>query len=151
MSNPLELPFDAVSGKAQNPSQSLETATNNHQLMPMLLHWSKPSRWWQPPRVIRTPQPQRSPSATRCDHSSKCTRNHSQSHYDDKSMMEMSGRSLLRLTRISSMSKCQGLFKDPQENPIVTHFGSDRTHPRVRSGASGRTCQPTSKHLVLPI
>jgi hypothetical protein len=35
------------------------------------------------------------------------TWNHSQSYYDDESMMEMSGRCLLRLTRMSSMSKCQ--------------------------------------------
>ena len=82
-------------------------ATNNHQLMPKLLRSSKPSRWWQTPRVTRNPQPQRSPSATRCNHLSKCTRNHSQSHYDDESMMETSGRCLLRLTRMSSMSKYQ--------------------------------------------
>jgi hypothetical protein len=50
-----------------------ESATNNHQLMPKLLHCFKPSRWWQPPRETRNPQPQRSPSATKCNHSSKCT------------------------------------------------------------------------------
>ena len=107
MSNPQELPFGALSGKAQDPSQSPEPATNNHQHMPKLLRCSKMSRWQQPPRQTRNLQPQLSPSATRCNHSSKYTWNHSQSHYDDESMMEMSGRCLLRLTRMSSMSKCQ--------------------------------------------
>jgi hypothetical protein len=107
MSNPLELPFGSSSGKVQDPSQSLEPVMNNHQHMSDLHRCSKPSRWRQPPRVTRTPQPQRSPSATRCNHSSKCTRNDFQSHFDDESRMEMSGRCLLRLTRMSSMSKCQ--------------------------------------------
>jgi hypothetical protein len=70
-------------------------------------HCFKPSRWRQPPRVTRNPQPQQSPSATRCNHSSKCTRSHSQSHFDDESRMEMSGRCLLRLTRMTNMSKYQ--------------------------------------------
>ena len=43
MSNPLELPFSSPPGKAQDPSQSLEPATNNHQLMLKLLRCSKPS------------------------------------------------------------------------------------------------------------
>jgi hypothetical protein len=94
---------------------------NNHQLVPILLRCSKPSRWWQPPRVTRNLQPQRSPSATRCNHSSKCIRNHSQSHCDDESMTEINESGLLRLTRMSSMSKCQesepqashALFIDP--------------------------------------
>jgi hypothetical protein len=107
MSNLLELPYGSSPEKVQDPSQSPEPATNNHQHVPKLLCCSKLSRWWQPPRVIRNPQPQRSPSATRCNHSSKCTWNHSQSHYDDESRMEMSGRCLLRLTRMSSMSKYQ--------------------------------------------
>jgi len=79
---------------------------NNHQVMQMLLHYSKSSRWRQPPRVTRKPQLKRSPSATRCNHSCKCTWNHSQSHYDYESMMEISGRCLLRLKNMSSMSKC---------------------------------------------
>jgi hypothetical protein len=61
--------------------------------------------------------------------------NHSQSHYADESMMEMSERCLLRATRMLSMSKYkedeprvgQGLFKDPQENPTVMHFWGDQT------------------------
>jgi hypothetical protein len=78
---------------------------NNHHHVSNLHRYSKPSRWRQPLRVTRTPQLQRSPSATRCNHSSKYTWNHSRSHYDDESRMEMSGR-CLRLMRMSSMSKC---------------------------------------------
>ena len=37
MSNPLELPFGALPGKVQIPSQSPEMATNNHQLV-LILH-----------------------------------------------------------------------------------------------------------------
>jgi hypothetical protein len=107
MSNPLELPFGSPPEKVQDPSLSLEPVMNNHQHVSKLLYCSKTSRWWQPPRKTRNPQPQRPSSATRCNHSSKYTRNHSQSHYDDESMMEMSGRYLLRLTRMLSMSKCQ--------------------------------------------
>ena len=111
-------------GRHKSPHNHREMATNNHQLMPMLLHCSNLSRWRQPPTVIRNPQPQRSPSATRCNHSSKCTRNHSQSHYDDESMIEMSGRCLLRLTRMLGMSKYQEsepqvdtfLFMEPQDS-----------------------------------
>jgi hypothetical protein len=80
---------------------------DNHQLMPMLLHYSKPFRCRQTPRVTRNLQSQRSLSVTRCNHSSKYVRNHFQSHYDDESMMEMSVRCLLRLTRLSRMSKYQ--------------------------------------------
>ena len=124
MRNPLDLPFGSPPGKTQDPSQSPEPATNNHQLMPKLLRCSKTSRWRQLLRETRNPQPQRSPNATRCNHSSKCTWNRSQSHYDDKSMMEMSERYLLRLTRMSSMSKCQDsepqagtfLFMEPQDS-----------------------------------
>jgi len=68
--------------KAQEPlTITLGVATNNHQLVPILLRCSKLSRWRQPPRVTRKPQQERSPSATRCNHSSKCTRNLSQSHF----------------------------------------------------------------------
>jgi hypothetical protein len=50
-------------------------------------------------------------------------------------MMEMSERCLLRLTRMSNLSKYkedepragQGMFKDPQENPTVMHFWGDQT------------------------
>jgi len=104
-SNPLELPLTLRRGTQKNPSQSPELATNYHQHVSKLLRCFKPSRWWQPPRVTRNPQPPRSPSATRCNHSSKYTRNHSQSHYDNESMMEMSMRCLLRLTRMLGMSK----------------------------------------------
>jgi hypothetical protein len=107
MRNPLELPFRSPSRKVQDPSQSPEPATNNHQHVLDLHRCSKPSRWRQPPRVIRTLQPQQSSSVTRCNHSSKCTRNHSQSHFNDESRMEMSGSCLLRLTKMSSISKCQ--------------------------------------------
>jgi hypothetical protein len=82
-----------------------EIATNNHQLMPMPLYYSKLSRWRQPPRVTRKLQPQRSPSATRCNHSSKCSRNHSQSHFDDESTEKMSGRGLVQLTSKYGWSK----------------------------------------------
>jgi hypothetical protein len=146
MSNLLELPCGSSPGKVQDLSQSLEPATNNHQHVPKLLRCSKPSRWRQPPRVIRNPQPQRSPSATKCNHSSKCTWNHSQSQYDDKSMMEMSERCLLRLTRMSSMSKCHEsepqactfLFIEPLGSKShwllagVTGL-TDWMHPSVRS------------------
>ena len=144
----------------QDPSQSSEPATNNHQHMPKLLYCSKPSRWWQPPREQKNQQPQRSPSATRCNHSSKCTCNLSQSYYDDKSMMEMSGRCLLRLTRMSSMSKCQE--SDPQvgQELYIVPLGSkshwelvgmigltERTHPAsVRLRPISR-CRPH----VLPL
>jgi hypothetical protein len=146
MSNPLELPFSSLSGKVQDPSQSLEMATNNHQLMPMFQRCSKPSRWRQPPRVTRNPQPQRSPSSTKCNHLSKCTRNHSQSHYDDESMTEMSGRYLLRLTRMLRVSKChesepqadQGLFKEP--------LGS-KSHWAVKGAPDALNgCYPASDH-----
>jgi hypothetical protein len=94
-------------GKVQDPLQSPESATNNHQYVSNLYHCSKPSTWRQPPKVTRTLQPQRSPSATRCNHSSKYTRNHSQSHFDNESRIELSRKCLLRLTRMSSMSKYQ--------------------------------------------
>jgi hypothetical protein len=71
-SNPLELPFNSLPEKVQDPSQSPEPAMNNHQHVPKLLHCSKPSRR-QPPRVTKNLQPQRSSSASRCNHSSKCT------------------------------------------------------------------------------
>jgi hypothetical protein len=87
--------------KPKNPSQiHEEMATNNHQLVPTSSSCSKPSRCQQTPRIIRKPQLERSPSATKCNHSSKCTNDHSQSHYDDESMEEMSGRCLLYLTRM---------------------------------------------------
>jgi len=81
--------------------------TNNHQLVPILLRCSKSSRWRQPPRVTRTLQPQQSQSATICNHSCKYTWNHSQSHYEDESMMKISGMCLFRLTRMLNISKCQ--------------------------------------------
>jgi hypothetical protein len=134
MSNPLELPFG---------SQSTEPTTNNHQHVSVLHRCSKPSRWQQPPRVTRKPQPQQSPSVTRYNHSSKYTRNHSQSHFDDESRMEMSERCLLRLTRMSSLSKCQerapsqpwSIYRpltkiQPLHNSRVTRL-IDRTQPRV--------------------
>ena len=78
--------------------------------------------------------------ATRRNHSSnssKCTCNRSQSHYDDESMMEMSGRCLLRLIRMSTMSKCQEseprasqiLFIEPlkQIEPLESREGALRT------------------------
>ena len=107
MSNPLELSFGSPSRKVQDPSQSPKPATNNHQHVSKLHRCSKPSRWRQPLREIRNLQPRQSLSVIRYNHSSKCTWNHSQSHYDDESMMKMSGRCFLRLIRISSMSKCQ--------------------------------------------
>ena len=117
-SNLLELPCGSSRGKVQDPSQSPEPAMNNHQHVPKLLCCSKPSRWWQPPSEIRNPYPQRSPSATRCNHSSKYIWNHSQSHYDDESMMEMSGRCLPRLTRMSNMSKCQESEPQAGQTPL---------------------------------
>ena len=90
----------------RTPHNHQEMAMNNHQLVPMLFRCSKSSRWRQPPRVTRNLQP-RSPSATKDNHSRKCTWNYSQSHKDQESMKEMSGRCLLRLTRMSKMSKCQ--------------------------------------------
>jgi hypothetical protein len=121
MRNLLELPCGSSPGKVQDPLQSPELAINNHQHVPKLLRYSKPSRWQQPPRVTRTPQPQRSPSATRYNHSSKCTWNwnHSQSHYDDKSMMEMSERCLLRHTRMLSISKCQERSLGAGQTPFI--------------------------------
>jgi hypothetical protein len=107
MSNPLELLFGSPPGKVQDPSQSPESVTNNNQHVQNLHSCSKPSRWWEPPIVTRTPQPQRSSSVIRFNHSSKCIRNHSQSHFDDESRMKTSGRCFLKLTRMSSMSKCQ--------------------------------------------
>ena len=70
-SNPLELPFGSPPGKAQDPSQSPEPATNNHQLVTILLRCSKPSRWWQPPRETSESHSETQiPSASRCNHSS---------------------------------------------------------------------------------
>ena len=51
MSNLLGLPFSTPPGKVRIPSQSPEMAMNNHQLVLILLHCTKPSRWWQPPRA----------------------------------------------------------------------------------------------------
>ena len=81
-SNPLMLPLALRRDRHKTSHNHREMATNNHQLVPILLRCSKPSRWRQPPRVTRKPQPNRSPSATRCNHSSKCTWNHSQSYKD---------------------------------------------------------------------
>jgi hypothetical protein len=68
-----------LGNKPKNPSQSMSgVAMNNHQLVPILLRCSKPSRRRQPPRVTRKLQQEWSPSATRCNHSSKCTLDHSQ-------------------------------------------------------------------------
>ena len=71
-SNLLELPFGTPPGKVQLPSQSPEMATNNHQLMPIFLRCTKPSRWWwQPPRVTsESGSETRTPSSSRCNHSS---------------------------------------------------------------------------------
>jgi hypothetical protein len=115
-------------GKVQDPSQSSESATNNHQHVSKPLRYSKPSRWRQPPRVTRNPQPRWSSSAIRCNHWSKCTRNHSQSHYDDESIIEISRKCLLRLTRMLSMLKYQKshpqayqtlFYRCPQTNRAV--------------------------------
>ena len=66
----------------KTPHNHQEMTKNNHQLVPLLLRCSKPSRWRQPPILTRKSQPNRFPSTTRCNHSSKCTWNHSQSHKD---------------------------------------------------------------------
>jgi hypothetical protein len=60
-------------GRCKAPHKSLEPATNNLQLMPDLLHYSKPSRWWQPPRETRIPQQKNTQVPTRCKLTSKCT------------------------------------------------------------------------------
>ena len=121
---------------------------NNHQHVPKLLHCSKPSRWRQPPRETRNPQPQRSPSATRCNHSSKCNRNFFQCHFDDESMMEISGRCLLRHTRMLSMSKCQekclgasqtlSIDVPKRIEPLVSHCCLPRGDRTRRSGVTER-------------
>ena len=115
----------------------------------MLLHCAKPSRWRQPPGVTRNLQPQRSPSATRCNHSSKCTRNHSQSHYDDESMMEMSGRCLLRLTRMSSMSKCQESEPQAGQELYIVPLGSKSHWELVDTTELTDQTYPASKWLRL--
>ena len=124
---------------------------NNHQHISKLLRCSKPSKWRQPSRETRNPQPQRSPSATRCNHSSKCTMNHSQSHYDNESMMEMSGRCLLKLTKMSSMSKCQE--SEPQSGTFL-FIVSRLKEPLGILGLTGRIEQtrtsvrsPTAVHM----
>jgi hypothetical protein len=106
MSNLLEYLLALHRKRSRTVTNHQEMATNNHQLMPILLCCSKPSRWRQPPRVIRKSWLKRSPSATRCNPSSKCTKDHSQSHYDDQSMEDVSGRCLLKLTRMYGLLKC---------------------------------------------
>ena len=76
-------------------------ARDNHQPPLNDPHYSKPSRWWQPPRVTRESRSKTwMPSATRCNHSINALWFLSQSHKDDESMMEMSGRALAKLTRL---------------------------------------------------
>ena len=83
-------------------------AGDNHQPPLNDPRCSKPSRWRQPPRETSESRSEtRIPSATRCNHSSKCTWNHSQSHYDEESMMEMSGRALAKLIRLLCQCKRQ--------------------------------------------
>ena len=70
-SNLLELPLALRRRRHKTPQNHRETATNNHQLVPMLLRCSKPSRWWQPPRATNESRSEtRIPSASRCNHSS---------------------------------------------------------------------------------
>ena len=110
------------------PHNHWEMATNNHQLVIIIFHCSKPSRWWQPPRVIRKPQLKQSPSATRCNHSCKYTWNHSQSHYDDESMKEISERCLIqthkdvkyvKVPRDTLLGRPYRVFQIPQRNRAV--------------------------------
>ena len=129
MSNPLGLSFGVPPRKAQNPSQSPEMATNNYQLVLNLLCCSKSSRWWQPPKETRNPQPQRSPSATRWNHSSKCTWNHSQSHYDDESIVEMNRRCLPSSqgcitgenVEESEPKPCPSIYRAPMTQVAIGH------------------------------
>jgi hypothetical protein len=109
---------------------------NNHQHATKLLRCSKPSRWQRPRREIRNPQPQRSPNAIRCNHSSKCTWNPSQSHYDDESKVEMSGRCLLKLTRMLEMPKC--IESEPQASQTLFIKPLKRIEPLGRKGSSLR-------------
>jgi hypothetical protein len=149
-------------GRHKTPHNHREMAMNNHQLVLMLLCCSKPSRWWQPPRVTRNPQPQRSPCATRCIHSSKCNRNHSQSHYDDESMMKMSERCLLRLTRMYHRWKCPRGWAQSAQVLFIEALSSksrwclreltrltDRTHPSVQSGAFDPPNRPVAMHHII--
>jgi len=53
--NPLKLSLALHRGRHKTPHNHREMATDNHQLVSMLLYCSKPFRWRQPPRVTRKP------------------------------------------------------------------------------------------------
>ena len=107
-SNPLEYLLALRWGKGQEPlTITTIKARDNHQSPLNDPCCSKQSRWRQLPRVTSESHSEtRIPSASRCKHSRQCTQILSQSHKDDESMMEMSGRCLLMLTRMLGMSKC---------------------------------------------
>ena len=86
--------FGSPSGKGQEPlTITMIGARDNHHPPLNDPRCSKPSRWRQPPRVT-------SESRSEIELPKQCTWIHSQSHYDDESMMEMSGRTLAKLTRL---------------------------------------------------
>ena len=72
--------------------------------------------------------------------------------------MEMSGRCLLELTRMSNMSKCQkrapsrpkSIYRPLKQIELVLYAGligrTDQTQPNIRSPASGRPLAST-RHL----
>ena len=100
------VPFGSPSGKGQELLITTMIRARDKHLPPLDdPRRSKPSRWRQPQRVTsESCSKTQTPSASRCNHSSNAL-DHSQSHYDDESMMEMSGRALAKLTRLLCQCK----------------------------------------------
>ena len=99
-SNTLEYLLALRQERSRTLTITMIRAEDNHQPPLNDPRCSKPSRWRQPPRVTSESHSEtRISSASRCKHSSNAL-GFSQSHKDDESMMEMSGRALAKLTRL---------------------------------------------------
>ena len=84
-------------------------------------------------------------------HSSKCTCNHSQSHYEDESMMEMSVRYLLRLTRMSSMSKCQERELHTGQHVFISPLNKQSRYALEACPVGGVRCSDAGRRRGLSI
>ena len=100
---------------SRTPHKSWEMATNNHQLVSMLLRCSKPSRWRQPPKVTRKHAANATTSATRYTNMMQMHLDTLPTHLDEEQSREMSGSGVSKLKGMSSMSN--GGREMPQGQP----------------------------------
>jgi hypothetical protein len=101
------VPFGSPLEKGQEPLIiTMIRARDKH--LPLLddPRCTKPSRWQQPPRETSKIQSEtQSPSTSRCNHSSNALGFTPKTHKDAKSVIEMSGRVLAKLTRLLCQCK----------------------------------------------